>query len=588
MKNALAIVTLSLLLTACAQLRPPETTTAIPAPAASDPEDAAVEAPAAAPDLPDVALTEDIMVKVLEAEIANQRGDWQFAYVTLLGLAQQTRDPRLAQRSSEIALAAKRPAEALAAIRLWRELAPDSEQATQYYLGFVILSDNLDEAQPILAERLQKATPKTRGAMILQVQRMLARARDKTAAWPMLEALAAPYLALPEAHLALAQAAFSNGDEVRAVNEAKLALAAKPDSELAILTLAQVSPDKPAAARALAAFLARHPQARETRIAYARLLTEQKRYAQARAEFDTLLKSDPKDLTTLFALGILSAQSNDYPAAERYLSSYAQILSANPDDARDPTQALLLLAQIAQERGDTDAALKWLAQIEPGPAYVGAQIQRAQLVAARGDIDLARKMLAEISTDGEREQTQVILAEGQILRDAKQVPEAFAVLQNALLHAPDNTDLLYDYAMLAEKLDRIDVMEKALRKVIELAPKNQQAYNALGYSLAERNMRLPEALQLIEKALQLAPEDPFILDSMGWVQYRLGHLQEAENYLRRAYALQPDAEIGVHLGEVLWVKGQRDDAQKLWRDARAKDPENDALKSTLSRLQVRL
>lgn len=588
MKNALAIVTLSLLLTACAQLRPPETPAAIPAPAASDPEDAAVEATTAAPELPDVALTEDIMVKVLEAEIADQRGDWQFAYVTLLGLAQQTRDPRLAQRSSEIALTAKRPAEALAAIRLWRELAPDSEQAAQYYLGFVILSDNLDEAQPILAERLQKTSPKARGAMILQVQRMLARARDKTAAWPMLEALVAPYLALPEAHLALAQAASSNGDDVRAVSEAKLALAAKPDSELAILTLVQVSPDKPAATRALAAFLAHHPQARETRIAYARLLTEQKRYAQARAEFDTLLKSDPKDLSTLFALGILSAQSNDYPAAERYLSSYVQILSANPDDARDPTQALLLLAQIAQERGDTDAALKWLAQVEPGPAYVGAQIQRAQLVAARGDIDLARKMLAEISTDGEREQTQVILAEGQILRDAKRVPEAFAVLQNALLHAPDNTDLLYDYAMLAEKLDRIDVMEKALRKVIELAPKNQQAYNALGYSLAERNLRLPEALQLIEKALQLAPEDPFILDSMGWVQYRLGHLQEAENYLRHAYALQPDAEIGVHLGEVLWVKGQRDDAQKLWRDARAKDPENDALKSTLSRLQVRL
>ena len=285
---------------------------------------------------------------------------------------------------------------------------------------------------------------------------------------------------------------------------------------------------------------------------------------------------------------MLCTQLDDYPAAERYLTSYIQILTAQPDEARDPTQALLLLAQIAQERKDTDAALKWLAQIEPGPAYVGAQIRRAQLVAARGDVDEARKILEEIPTEGEREQTQVTLAEGQILRDAGRVPEALALLQNAVQRAPDNTDLLYDYAMLAEKLDKLDVMEGALRKVIELAPKSQHAYNALGYSLADRNLRLPEALQLIEKALQLAPDDPFILDSMGWVQYRLGKLQEAEEYLRRAYALQPDAEIGVHLGEVLWVKGQRDAAQKLWRDARAKDPQNDALKSTLARLHVQL
>lgn len=608
MKNALVIVTLSLLMSACAQLRPAAPvaaaapTAAAPQPAAAGAANAeadadndaeidvagAAEAQKPEENLPDVALTEDIMVKILAAEIAYQRDDWQFAYVTLLGLAQQTRDPRLTRRAAEIALAAKRPSEALAAIRLWHELAPDSEQATQYFLGFIVLSDNLDEAQPIFAERLQQARPAARGAMIMQIQRTLARARDKQAALPMLEALVTPYLALPEAHLALAQAAFSSGDGERAVREAQLALEAKPDSELAILTLVQVSPDKPAAARALAAFLTRYPKAREARIAYARVLTEQKQYQQARAEFATLLKSDPKDLTTLFALGILSTQIDDYKAAERYLTSYIQILTANPDEGRDPTQALLLLAQIAQERKDTDAALKWLAQIEPGPAYVGAQIRRAQLVAGRGDIDQARRMLAEIPTDGEREQTQVVLAEGQILRDAGRVTDAYAVLQNAVQHAPDNTDLLYDYAMLAEKLDRLDVMESTLRKIMELAPKNQHAYNALGYSLAERNLRLPEALQLIEKALQLAPEDPFILDSMGWVQYRLGKLKEAEEYLRRAYALQPDAEIGVHLGEVLWVKGQRDDAQRLWRDARNKDPQNDALKSTLARLQVHL
>ncbi len=602
MKNALVIVTLSLLAASCASLQP--------APVAPEPQAAAEtaepveqqaevagsdedtdEAPEVAQKtekLPDVALTEEIMVKILAAEIAFQRNDWQFAYITLLGLAQQTRDPRLTQRATEIALAAKRPSEALAAIRLWHELAPDSEQATQYFLGFIVLSDNLEEAQPIFAERLQNAEPKARGPMILQIQRTLARARDKQAALPMLEALVTPYLALPEAHLALAQAAFARGDGERAVSEAQQALALKPDSQLAALTLAQVSADKDAAAQALQTFLVRQPKAREVRIAYARLLTEQKQYRQARAEFATLLKSDPKDLSILFALGVLSAQTDDYKAAEGYLTSYIQILGANPDEGRDPTQALLLLSQIAQERKDTDAALKWLAQIEPGPAYIGAQIRRAQLVAARGQLDEARRMLTEIPTEGEREQLQVVQADAQLLRDAGQPQQAYEVLRRALQQFPDNTDLLYDYAMAAEKLDRLDVMERALRRIMQLAPKNQHAYNALGYSLADRNLRLPEALELIQKALQLAPEDPFILDSMGWVQYRLGRLQEAEDYLRRAYALQPDAEIGVHLGEVLWVKGQRDAAQQLWRDARAKDPQNDALRSTLARLQVHL
>jgi Flp pilus assembly protein TadD len=153
---------------------------------------------------------------------------------------------------------------------------------------------------------------------------------------------------------------------------------------------------------------------------------------------------------------------------------------------------------------------------------------------------------------------------------------------------PDNVDLLYDYAMLLEKLNRLEPMESTLRKVMKLAPSNQHAYNALGYSLAERNIRLTEAFTLIEKALELAPQDPFIMDSMGWVQFRLGRLQEAETLLRRAYELRSDPEIGTHLGEVLWVKGQQEDAKKLWRDANTKDPKNDTLKNTLARLQVNL
>jgi Flp pilus assembly protein TadD len=209
-------------------------------------------------------------------------------------------------------------------------------------------------------------------------------------------------------------------------------------------------------------------------------------------------------------------------------------------------------------------------------------------MAKRGDLAAARKLLVELEVDNEHDRVQILMADAQLLRQANQNEEALAVLTEGVKRYPGNTDLLYDFAMAAEKLNRLDIMETTLRKVIELDPKNQHAYNALGYSLAERNIRLDEALSLIDMALKLAPEDPFIMDSMGWVQFRLGKLKEAEDSLRRAYVLRPDPEIAVHLGEVLWVKGQKADAQKLWRDAKTKDPLNDTLKTTLARLNVSL
>jgi Flp pilus assembly protein TadD len=602
LKNVLLIVTLSAGLSACASWSPQSVSKA----------DAVESASAASEDkvsqrqkvsrrvvaksgeaqteeaLPSMELTDELLYKLLTAEFAHQRGDWQSAYITNLTVAQQTRDPRLARRATEIALAAKRSDEALAAVRLWRTLSPSSDEAAQYYLSFIIVGDNLAEARPMLEERLQEAAPHTRSLMMFQIQRLLSRAKDKDAAFALLEDLLKPYIAMPEARLALAQAAFGKGDTARAQQEAKAALKSKPDSELAILALAQVTPEKSDASKVLVDFLKRYPKARDVRMAYARMLVDQKQYEKARNEFQVLLNEQPQDLTTLFALGILSTQIEDRAGAEKYLTTYLDLLASQPEEERDPTQALLILAQIAEERKDSEAALKWLSQIEPGEGYFGAQVKRAQIYARRGDIPTARKMLRQISASGEREETQLIIAEGQLLREANQPKEGLEVLNAGVKRFPNNTDLLYDYAMMAEKGNQLEEMETALRKIMQIAPENQHAYNALGYSLAERNVRLEEAHTLIEKALKLAPEDPFIMDSMGWVQFRMGRLKEAETLLRRAYELRPDAEIAVHLGEVLWVKGQKDDAQKFWRDAQTKDPQNDTLKSTLARFKLSL
>ena len=595
MKNAFAIVTLSALLSACAvapkQQQPAPDLSDQPLAAAEtrDHPDQAKEGEQAEK-LPNVEMTPAMMSQLMQAEMAYKNGDWQGPYLTMMSLAQQTKDPRLAKRAAEMALSAKQADDALAAVKLWRQYAPDSEEASQYYLGLVILSDNLGAAENILKQRLADATPAARGLVMFQMQQLLLRAKDKEAASAMLERLVAPYGNLMETHVVLAQAALARNDKAAARREAQTALQLKPDSEIAALTAAQVSEDEGGAIKVLKDFLAAHPEAREVRSAYARLLVNEKQYEAARQEFLTLDKAQPDNPGTLYALGILSMQMNDRTAAEKYFTRFVDLMDKAPEDERDPTKAVMILSQIAEERGDYKAAADWLDRLDTEDPKVqfGAELRRAQLTAKQGDVAGARKLLGTLKTDDKTEQAQIVLVEAQILRDAGQAKDAFKLMEQGVKRFPDNTDFLYDYALMAEKMGKTAVMEKALRKVIAKSPDNMQAYNALGYSLADRNIRLKEAYQLISKALKMAPGDPFILDSMGWVNYRLGKLDEAETHLRKAYAVRNDPEIAVHLGEVLWKKGQKEDARKLWREAQAKDPKNDALKSTLARLHQTL
>ena len=540
--------------------------------------------------LPNTVLTEELFYKILTAEVAYQRGNWQAAYVTLLTTAQQTRDPRLAKRAAEIALSVKQAGEALGAIRLWRELSPDSNEATQYYLGFMVMNNNLAEIQSVFSEKLASAEGKQFGVIMLQAQRLLARARDKNAAFDVLEELLAPYKTMPEAHLALAQGAYTKGDNQRAILEANVMLAAYPDSQLAILTIAQAS-SQVDAAQALAGFIAKNPNARDIRMAYASILIDLKQFDKAQDQFQLMLRDHPDDLNSIYTLGVLALGKNQLQRSEEYFLRFLKTLDEKSED-RDATSTYINLAGIAVERKDYKAAQEWLAKVEPyegrNPAWFNVQLRRASLYAKEHNTEEAVNLLHGLKPTAENEQLLALQTEAQILRDANLPERAEKVLQDALAAHPDSPDLMYDYAMLLESQDRVLLMETMLRRVIELAPNSQHAYNALGYSFADRNIRLDEALTLIEKANQLAPDDPFILDSLGWIKFRLEKFDEAETYLRRAYEIRPDADIAVHLGEVLWRAGSKDKAIKLWRDARTKDPENAALKSTLGRLDVRL
>ena len=550
---------------------------------------AAPDTPNNADGLPLISLSEDLMLKYLSAELAFQRGQAAGAHLAMMSLARSTGDPRLARRATEMAIAASSSTDALKGAKLWRELAPRSDEAFQVLLGLQLNNNRLDEAKQALAQQLAASTPDQLPAVIATMQRNLSRMSDKSKATALLRELLEPYRDSVDAHLAIAQFSMVSGDRAGALRAAREALVRFPKSDITALVLAQIE-DKAESARVLTEFLQKNPKSREVRLAYARMLYEQSKLAEAKKEFKILVEQKKDDQTALFALGLLSVQANELADAEKYLSAYIDTLGGQPDRERDATQALMLLAQMAEDRNDVAGALRWLEMADTltHQGSVTAILKRAQLQSKSGKVDAGRQLLAEADADSDDDRVRLIIVDAQILRDAGRLAEAIKVVEDALESLPGNIDLLYEYAMLVEKNREFETMEKALRKIIQIAPDNPQAYNALGYSFAERNIRLPEAYDLIKVALALAPDDAFIIDSMGWVEFRMGRLEKAEELLRRAYALRPDPEIAVHLGEVLWLLGREDEAKKLWRYANGKDPKNESLKGTLERFQVKL
>jgi tetratricopeptide (TPR) repeat protein len=530
-----------------------------------------------------------LVQKYLLAELAFQRGDKFAAYSTMSSLARTLRDPRLARRALEFAISGSLAGEALKAARLWREIAPQSEEATQAVVGLLISSGRIDEAKTVMSQLLSASSAETLPNTIAQVQRQLARVQDRNRAYALLRELLEPYGDVLDARLTLAQAAMVAGDRSTALSEARAALAKHPNSDLAALVLAQIIEDRAESTQSLIAFLQKNPKSREVRLAYTRILIEQNKVSEAKSQFAQLLTHHPDDRTTLYALGLMAAQAGEMRDAESYLSKYIQTLGDQPDRERDSTQALLVLAQIAEDKNDTASALKWLEKIEPDNQgnHINATLRRAMLLAKSNDPEAARALLQQAEVRNDDDRAKLIVGEAQLLRDAGRLDDALRLVAEALELNKNNIDLLYEHAMLAERAKQFDLMERELRQLIKVAPDNQHAYNALGYSLADRNLRLQEAFDLVNQANQLAPNDPYILDSLGWVEFRLGRLEQALKTLRRAYDIKPDAEIAAHLGEVMWKMGRQEDAKKLWRSAHDKDPKNETLRATLQRLQIK-
>ncbi|MDO9226809.1 MAG: tetratricopeptide repeat protein [Pseudomonadota bacterium] len=527
-------------------------------------------------------LTSQVLYQILLGEIASQRGELRLSAEAYADLASKTRDVRVAQRAVELARYAHQPALALRGAQLWRELEPGSVKAIQTLASMLLASGRVKEARPHL-EAWLKLGPSAE--VFTQFHALLARQKDKQAALDLVAELAVSYPALPEAHFAVAQVALQANHMRRALVALDEALRLRPQWETAVLLKAQVlsQQDGEGAAQAfLTTYLQANPGAREVRLAYAKSLARGGRFVESRVEFERLARDAPDDPEAHFTLGLVAMQTNDLASARGALLKSLELGHPDGDTVR------YYLGQLEEADKQFETALTWYRQVGDSRHGFDAQLRVAAVLSRLGRLREAREWLAGLKTEDDAQRIQVAQSEAVMLRAAKNYPAVFEVLSRALEKMPDSQELLYDRAMAAEKIDRLDLLEQDLRRLIKLKPDHAHAYNALGYTLADRTNRLPEAVELLSQALKLAPEDPFILDSMGWALFKLKRLPEAVDHLRRAYKGKTDPEIAAHLGEALWAKngkGDRDEARRVWQSSLKLHPDNENLREVVSRLK---
>lgn len=523
--------------------------------------------------------TAEFVYKYLLGEVAAQRGEFVLAGQLFLDLAKQTRNPSLAERATQASVLARVPQLAVPSAALWAELAPDSTQAAEAASQMYIANNELKKAVPQIQKVLSK--DEVRPNAFMELNALMSKVADKQEVLETIQFLAKPYGSLAEAHFAIAQAAFFARNETLMESELMQASNLRPGWEIPAQMRGQVLNERdPAQAIAYYRdFLKKNPDADQVRLLLGKTLMSQKNAKEAKIEFTKLAEKHKNNPEMNAIVGLLALDAKEYAFADQYLQ---QALNAG---FTDPAKLYFNLGRSAAEQKDDTRALMWFNKIGPGDQYLAGRIASANIIARSQGPDKAINMLDEVDGLSLEQQTLVIQTEASLLNQAKRHDDAYTLLDKAVHHLPNNTELMYDYALSAEKVGKYDVMEETLYKIIKMKPDSAAAYNALGYSYADRNIKLIEAKNLIETAVKLAPEDHYILDSLGWVYYRLGDLNHASERLRSAFAIQQDPEIAAHLAEVLWKQGNRDEAQQILDAALKNHPDNEVLATTAQKLK---
>lgn len=523
-------------------------------------------------------LTPELLDRLLTAEIAGQRGQIHVAVKEYLAAAKESRDPAIAERATRIAVYARDDKSALEAAVLWSQLQPHSIEAHQVAAAMYVRAGDTQKAAAHLEQVIADSNRNDRKTFML-ITALLSKQKDKKTALEVMGQLTANRQDNPEALYAYAQLALLVGDMDIAQKEAERVRALRPEWAETYMLLSSIQyrqGHKVEAMAILKSAVEEHPNNTTLRDYYARRLVDEKEYKEAREQFRVLLDNAPDNHEAEYALGLLNMQLRDLDDAETHFQHLVDIKNR-------VNEASYYLGQIAEQRDKPKEAIRWYEAVVDGQYQFDAQIRIAMLEARMGKYERARERLNEIQPESAEMEQRLYLAEGEILNQAKQYQEAYELYNQALRKMPDNTTLLYARALAAEKIDRTAEALADLKKIIDAEPNNIQALNAYGYTLVDRTNRIQEGYKYIQRAYKMKPEDPAILDSMGWANYRLGKYPEAIMYLRQALSSYKDPEIAAHLGEVLWVSGDHNQAREVWEAALRETPSHKALLDVMKR-----
>ena len=518
-------------------------------------------------------LSPEVLYKLLVAEFAGRRGDLSLAFDNYLAVARETGDPQAAEQAVRIATFARDYEKGLEAVALWTGLAPEDPEAVQIHAILLIRAGAPEKAAEVLRGLIAAVEEDSPGQGLHLAGEILSREHDRASAIRIMEMLVADRPEDPRAQFALGHL-LARGDELERARIAfERVLEAEPGNEQAIVLLARLHQqrgDVPRALTVLERALATLPEARIVRLSYARLLVEAQRFDEGRKQFERLVNEDPGDEDVRYALALLLLQTKAYERAEQEFRTLTQGI-----ERRDT--AYFHLGEIAEIRGDGEAAIASYSRVQQADNRLSAQLRVAVLLSEAGRLEEARARLHALSGRSARESVRLYRVEADLLAHHSRLDEAMQVLNAAIEEFPGDGELLYARAMLAEQLDDLALLERDLKRILESAPDNADALNALGYTLADRTDRIDEAYRLVKRAYELRPDSHYIVDSMGWVMFRMGRYQEALRFLRQAMELGPDPEIAAHLGEVLWAIGNEEEAREVWGSALEAAPEDEHL-----------
>lgn len=520
----------------------------------------------------------EFVYKFLLAELAIQRNEINSAGHLYLDLAKLTKNTGFAQSAAQLGGMVRNGRLALDAADIWSKLDPESRDAKKVLAEMYIASGNLSKAKPLVKEILESEDSKGDG--FLYLNNILTRVENKSNALRFIIDIAKPYAKMVEAHFAVAHTAHMAGNIT--IRDKELATINKlnPNWETSTLFIGsiQFDEDPMKAIETYQKFVKNNPKSNTVRLELAKALVQTEQYTAAKKHFEKLVNSPLASAEISFTVALLALETGDDIMAEQFLNQSLERKYYNPD------QVNMYLARIYAQRQNIDKVINLIEKISTGPLFVDSRIFAAQAIRVEKGIDQAVEYLDQFKSLDRQEKLKFLQLKTSFWYNDNQYQKAINLMLSEEEKYSDSAEFYFDFGLLYEKNKDFDSMEANLKKAISLKPDYAIAYNALGYSYADRNVKLDDAKKYIEIALSIEPQNHYILDSMGWVHFRLGNYDIAYEFITKAYAIQEDPEIAAHLGEVLWKQGKENEAMSVWQGSLEKFPENSVLIETKNRL----